>query len=113
VFNLISNDYSLICEFGVWKGRRINYLARKFPQVTVNGFDSFTGLPEKLAGNDLDQGYFNLSRDVPNIEKNVKLYVGNFVDTIPKFMDEILNSLKIDLLVTDCDIYCGTKTVLT
>jgi hypothetical protein len=113
VFNVISNDNPLICEFGVWKGRGINYLARKFPQVIVNGFDSFSGLPEKWAGNDLDKGYFNLNGVVPNIEKNVKLYVGNFDDTIPKFMKEILNSPKIDLLVIDCDIYSSTETVLT
>jgi hypothetical protein len=35
----------MVCEFGVWKGATINYIASKTPGP-VHGFDSFEGLPE-------------------------------------------------------------------
>ena len=47
------------CEFGVYKGETINFIASKIPH-TVHGFDSFEGLPEvwraaeRLSGRRLD-----------------------------------------------------------
>lgn len=35
----------LYCEFGVWRGLTINYIASRSDH-TIHGFDSFDGLPE-------------------------------------------------------------------
>src|SRR3954466_12976205 len=43
-------NHGLVCEFGVFQGRTISYLARRIPSRIVFGFDSFEGLPENWRG---------------------------------------------------------------
>jgi len=112
VVNSIKKNKALICEFGVYNGRSINTLSQMLPNAVFYGFDSFTGLPEKWEGNDLDRGYFNRSGIPPVTNKNVQLRIGSFADTVPIFAKEISEKTQIDLLHIDCDIYSSTKTVL-
>ena len=112
VVNSIQKNTALVCEFGVYKGRSINTLSQMLPNAVFFGFDSFTGLPEKWDGNDLDKGYFNLSGIPPVTNKNVEFRIGSFADTIPIFTKEISEKTQIDLLHIDCDIYSSTKTIL-
>src|SRR5262245_26000335 len=41
----------LYLEFGVWRGRTINLIAKRVFYETVHGFDSFEGLPEEWQRN--------------------------------------------------------------
>lgn len=83
------------------------------PNCTIHGFDSFFGLPKEWSGNDQDQGYFNLNGKPPIVEKNVKLWEGDFSNSIPKFKSLNSHIQKIDLLIIDCDIYESTNIVLS
>ena len=112
VVNSIQKNNGLVCEFGVYNGRSINLLSRMLPNSIFFGFDSFTGLPEKWSGNDLDKGYFNRWGIPPVTNENVELRIGSFADTIPNFINDISKETQIDLLHIDCDIYSSTKTVL-
>jgi len=99
----------LILEFGVYKGRTVNYLASKVPNQTVYGFDSFEGLPEEW--NDQNpKGIYTLNGILPKVEKNVKLIKGLFHETLPSFIKE--HNDPISLLHIDCDIYLSTACVL-
>lgn len=53
----------MYCEFGVWKGTTINYIASKVPGP-VDGFDSFEGLPEPLAFGHCDADLYSSTKDV-------------------------------------------------
>jgi cytidyltransferase-like protein len=99
----------LILEFGVYQGRTINYIASKFPNNTIYGFDSFEGLPEEW--NDKNpKGIYTLNGNLPKVEKNVKLIKGWFNETLPSFINDHNN--PISLLHVDCDIYSSTVCVL-
>lgn len=102
-----SKREGLVCEFGVFKGDTINFIARKTPRV-VHGFDSFEGLPE-----DWRTGYgasaFDLGGCLPRVEPNVKLHAGLFDKTLPPFLEEFKESIS--FLHVDCDLYTSTKTV--
>ena len=92
---LIKNG--LVLEFGVYKGRTINYLASKLKNHTIYGFDSFEGLPG-IWNNQNPKGKYSLNGNMPKVRKNVKLIKGLFEDTLPEFVKEhkekISNSLK-------------------
>ncbi len=102
------NHKGLYLEFGVWKGRTINFIADKIDQV-IYGFDSFQGLPE-----DWRVGYerelFKLNK-LPKVKKNVMLVQGYFKNTIPQFLSE--NKEKIAFMHIDCDLYSSTKDIFT
>jgi hypothetical protein len=95
------------CEFGVFRGRSINYIARKIRPQFIHGFDSFEGLPE-----DWRSGYPKTAfqTNVPPVEHNVELYKGWFESTLPGFV----SSLKEDraaIIHIDCDLYSSTRTI--
>jgi len=94
-------------EFGVWKGASINFMAKKFPDKNIHGFDSFEGLPESWVHNDI--GTFTLKGKLPKVSKNVTLHKGWFEDTLPGWAEK--NNNKIALLHVDCDLYSATKTI--
>lgn len=96
----------LICEFGVFRGTTINYLAG-LTNETIHGFDSFEGLPERWRPN-FDKGRFKVS-SLPNVKKNVTLHKGWFENTIPPFLES--HSGKASFLHVDCDLYSSTKTI--
>ncbi len=99
-------DDGLICEFGVFQGITINYLA-SLTTKTVNGFDSFEGLPETWRPN-FEKGRFKLEK-LPEVRSNVKLFKGWFDDSLPKFLGD--HKQHAAFLHIDCDLYSSTKTI--
>ena len=96
----------IICEFGVFKGKSVNYIARKSAQE-VHAFDSFDGLPETWLSY-YKKGHFAVKK-MPVFEKNVVVHKGLFDDTLPQFVIE--NDENISFLHIDCDLYSSTKSV--
>jgi hypothetical protein len=75
----------VILEFGVYKGESINLLARRYPDKTIYGFDSFEGLPGNWSFF-ARQGHFNMSGRLPRVMENVVLRKGWFKDTLPEWV---------------------------
>lgn len=96
-------------EFGVYRGGTISYIARMRPDVTIHGFDSFEGLPDKWRGYILDKGAFDLRGKLPRVPRNVRLHRGWFDETLPKWT--IANQGPVSFIHIDCDLYSSTKTV--
>lgn len=106
----ICDKTGLFLEFGVFKGKSINYMAKKIGKNTIYGFDSFEGLPEDwLPG--YRAGKFDLNGVMPEVEENVILIKGWFEDTLPDFVKEHKNE-KCSFINIDCDLYSSTKLVL-
>ncbi len=102
----VSLERGLYCEFGVYSGSTINFIASKMPD-TVYGFDSFEGLPEDWQPG-VEKGTFRVAK-LPRVRNNVKLVKGWFQDTLPPFALEHAGSCS--FLHIDCDLYSSTKTV--
>jgi hypothetical protein len=102
----------IIAEFGVWKGRSINYFAKKLPNAPIFGFDSFEGFAQDWSGTATKKGDFNLFKKMPKVESNVTLTKGWFEETVPGFVNQ-LNGSQIFILHMDADIYEPTKYVLS
>jgi Methyltransferase domain len=100
------DDDGLVCEFGVYRGRTINYLSR-LTDKTVHGFDSFEGLPETWRPN-FEKGRFRVEGR-PKVRSNVKLYKGWFENSLPGFLKD--NPQRAAFLHIDCDLYSSTKTI--
>jgi hypothetical protein len=98
----------LICEFGVFSGASVNFLARHTAE-TVYGFDSFTGLPERWLDG-FPPGHFALPSP-PWVRQNVRLVMGWFSETLPVFLAE--HPEPVSFLHIDCDLYSSTRTVLS
>ncbi|HEX8662909.1 MAG TPA: class I SAM-dependent methyltransferase [Beijerinckiaceae bacterium] len=97
----------LVIEFGVYKGRSLDLIACSvFPEPVV-GFDSFMGLPEHWRSG-FRKGTF--ATDIPKVKSNVQLVVGQFEETLPKFISQM--DQDISFLHVDCDLYSSTTTVL-
>jgi len=97
----------LICEFGVWRGTTVNFIASLTPQM-VYGFDSFEGLPEDWRDG-FKKGRFRVSR-LPKVPSNVQLIKGWFHETLPGFLAE--HKEPAIFLHVDCDLYSSARTVL-
>jgi hypothetical protein len=102
----------IIAEFGVWKGRSINYFAKKLPNASIFGFDSFEGFAQDWSGTATKKGDFNLFQKMPRVESNVTLTKGWFEESVPGFVN-LLNGSQIIILHMDADIYEPTKYVLS
>jgi len=102
---------AIVAEFGVFKGKSINFFASRCPNAKVYGFDSFLGLEEDWTGWILPAGYFSTNGIMPKCESNVYLYKGCFEDTVPSFQLELKNKF-ISLLHIDSDTYKPAKYVL-
>ncbi len=96
-------------EFGVRTGRSINHIARRRPQVTVHGFDSFEGLPEQWTGWTIGAGGFG-GEGIPKVESNVELHVGWFDDTLGPFVAD--HPGDVSFVHIDSDIYSSARTIL-
>jgi hypothetical protein len=96
----------MILEFGVATGRTINHIAR-LTDRHVDGFDSFSGLPENWRTG-FSQGAF--AQAVPATPGNVSLHKGWFSDTLPRFLDG--KSDPVALLHVDCDLYSSAAFIL-
>jgi hypothetical protein len=107
----LRSEGGVIAEFGVWKGKSINYFAKKCPSATVFGFDSFEGLEEDWYGWKLSKGTFSTSGKPPKCAKNVQLFKGWFEDTVPVFLEQ-LEDTQIQILHMDADTFKPTSYVL-
>ena len=102
------NGGGLICEFGVYKGESINYIAGLLPEnVIVYGFDSFEGLPTNW-GDNYPKGQFNLNK-LPKVSRNVRLIEGWFDETLCPFLKEHPGNTA--FLHIDGDLYLSAKTI--
>ncbi|MBI4877772.1 MAG: class I SAM-dependent methyltransferase [Acidobacteria bacterium] len=95
------------CEFGVYTGGTINFIAEAVPDREIHGFDSFEGLPENWRDK-FGKGSFKLDR-LPQVRKNVVLHKGWFDRTVPRFHRE--NLRPVAFMHMDADLYSSTKMV--
>jgi hypothetical protein len=96
-------------EFGVWKGRSINYFAKRLP--VIYGFDSFEGLAEDWKGWAFPKGAFDLKGRMPRVAPNVRLIKGWFSDTVPEFLAS--SSDLFAFVHIDCDTFEAATLVLS
>ena len=94
------------CEFGVYEGKSVNYIAKKLSNK-IHAFDSFEGLPETWLST-YKKGHFKLNK-LPNFEENVVVHKGWFDDTLPQWINEY--PWDIAFLHIDCDLYSSTKSI--
>jgi predicted O-methyltransferase YrrM len=94
-------------EFGVFRGSSITYIAKRVGRSkTVNGFDSFRGLPEVWSGTKFD---FDVGGQLPRVPANVILHAGLFDQSLPEWAKK--HQEDIAFLHIDCDLYASTKIV--
>jgi hypothetical protein len=92
-------EEGLYLEFGVHKGKSINFLSKLIKNKIIYGFDSFEGLKEDWKGTQATKGTFDLKGKVPNLNKNVSPIKGWIQDTLPSFLTikENINFVHIDV----------------
>ena len=101
-------ESGLCCEFGVYKGETLNYIAKRV-KGPVYGFDSFEGLPEAWRAG-FPKGAFGLAgAQLPSCEKNVTLVPGWFDESLPRFVAS--HPQPVAFLHVDCDLYSSTRTI--
>ena len=103
----------LVCEFGVFHGKSIRIIASMVgPQVPVDGFDTFNGIPE--AWGDDPAGTYTAASEIPPVPDNVRFHVGLFSDTLPGYVASLEppEDLPVRLINVDCDLYQGTVEIL-
>jgi hypothetical protein len=114
-FKLLSHSLAAVdseldgyyAEFGVYKGKTINYIASQI-DATIHGFDSFEGLPEDWRTK-FKKGEFKME-GLPEVADNVELYKGWFDASVPKWATEHPGPMK--FIHFDADLYSSTRTVL-
>jgi methyltransferase family protein len=94
-------------EFGVYRGASLRHSARRCPDRTFYGFDSFNGFPSD--GRPDWQIDFATSA-LPRVPPNCRLIPGWFSETIPAFLRETPS--PIGFINIDCDIYSSARAVL-
>ncbi len=98
-----------ILDLGVYRGGSTRLLAKRFPEETIHGFDSFEGLPEDWSYV-LKGGFGDVQGVAPDMPDNVVLYKGWFDETLPRWKASHCDR-PISILRVDCDIYSSTKTI--
>lgn len=99
----------LVLEFGVCSGRTINHIAER-RGWTVDGFDSFEGLPGRWRDG-FDKGHFRAASP-PKVRANVRLHIGLFDRTLPAFLAHPDAGRRlVAFLHVDCDLYSSTRTI--
>jgi len=106
VLPMVKPGPGLVCEFGVFQGRSINFIASKV-QRTVYGFDSFEGLPEDWRDG-LPGGSFKVDA-LPPVASNVTLIKGWFDKTLLPFLES--HPGEASFLHIDSDLYSSAKTI--
>jgi hypothetical protein len=101
--HVLQGGYML--EFGVATGRSIRHWAKLFPTHDIYGFDGFEGIYEPWNG--LPAGHF--AQALPRVPDNVKLVVGRFDATLPKWTQQHAGFAS--LIHVDCDLYSATKDI--
>lgn len=101
----------LFAEFGVYQANSLNKIAALVPKkIEIFGFDSFKGLSEDWHGTNMPKTFFKVD-SLPKVKQNVTLIVGEFKDTLPKFLNTFKGNFS--FIHFDCDTYESTKFVLT
>lgn len=98
-------------EFGVYKGESLGFIANRIDSV-VYGFDSFQGLPDDWFFG-VGKGAFSLGGEAPHVDtlqRNFRLVVGPFTDSIPIFLKAINKPLA--FMHVDCSLYASARDVL-
>lgn len=101
-----SNPGGVGLEFGVYSGRTLKVIAKKYPGKTF-GFDSFQGLPE-FWRDGFPTGTFKVN-EIPKID-NALVIEGLFQDSLEPFVSSL--SEEISFIHLDADLYSSTKFVL-
>lgn len=101
----------IYCEFGVFQGESLNYLAKKISPELIYGFDSFDGLPEDVKGTNYKKGTFKTK--IPDVRFNVRLIIGKFEDVLAEVSGHVWNNSKIVFAHIDCDLYSSAKCIFT
>ncbi len=96
----------MLVEFGVWTGRSLNHIARRFPDRTVYGFDSFEGVPDPWI---FREKAFHDIPAIPAVGENVELVQGWFDATIPAFLE--VHAGPCAFINIDSDVYSSAKTI--
>jgi tetratricopeptide (TPR) repeat protein len=99
----------LILEFGVYHGKTIRMIASHFPNETVHGFDTFSGIPEDW--HNTPRGAYSTHGSLPKAPATVQYHVGTFAETLPEFLHAHPGQ-PIRFMNIDCDLYSSTKDVL-
>ena len=100
----------LVLELGVFEGNSINLIADSVgPSVSVFGFDSFEGLPERWRDG-FDARAFAID-GLPKVRPNVHLVKGWFAETLPAFLQS--QTGPVAFVHVDCDLYSSTKEALS
>ena len=107
--NQLSNSAGYCLEFGVHKGRSLNYFSTNLKSTKFIGFDSFEGLAEEWKGNHQAAGHFSLEGKLPKVNSNCELIKG-FFDNKISLKVRLLSDVK--FVHIDCDTYPSTKIVL-
>jgi len=107
-----NKDDFLFLEFGVYKGKSINFFAKECPDLHFIGFDSFRGLNDDWYGTACPRGTFDLDGIAPKCRKNVELKIGDISETLPKFMEEA-KGRKILFIHIDTDTYSAASAILS
>ena len=100
-------------EFGVFKGESISYFSKNnlHSNSIFIGLDSFEGLSEAWAGNEV--GYFSTDGAIPeSSDERVKFNKGLFIDSWPSLYTSLLNKTNF-LVHFDADLYSSTIYALT
>jgi hypothetical protein len=113
IMDQCKDDFNaLFIELGIYKGSTINVCAKKKPNHTFFGFDSFEGLEKDWHfSNDrvykvgFDWNIKNLDYEVIEVEDNVEIVEGWFRDTLPEFVASRWPKQYISFLHIDCDEY--------
>jgi len=101
----------IFAEFGVSFGKSMRHLSKVTSQgIILHGFDSFEGLREDFIGTNWITGAFTTRGKIPEFDSNVKLHVGWFNETLPKFLEGYLDDFAFVHL--DVDTYESTYLVL-
>ena len=102
-------EEGLYLEFGVHKGKSINFLSKIIKDKIIYGFDSFEGLKEDWKGTQATKGTFNLNGKIPSLNKNVSPIKGWIQDTLPFFLKRLEN---INFAHIDVDTYDTSNFIL-
>ena len=99
-------------NFGIKDGEIINQIS-KYNEKNIFSFDEFESLPGKKDGNlnVYTLQYFN-EEIKPFLNKNIKIFPGNFLETIPSFKKTHLNDEFISFLNINSICYQSTKFIL-
>lgn len=94
-------------EFGVYKGKTINFIASIKKDEEIYGFDSFDGLP-KFWRDGFSKGTFSLDK-LPRVNKNVILIKGLFDKSLVDFLERHKGNCA--FIHIDSDLYSSAETI--